>query len=215
MKTHPPGQALALRDEARAGQAQQRTRGKELLAGIKRNMVSITAAFFEVGEALAEIQNNTMYRALGHERFQDLLEAEGLMSVDQAAKLITVAELVPREAAISLGQEKAFVLTRYVRAARPSDGIRGLLEAGEIAGTPLADLSVRDLKALVARAKTQRGRKQPEARTVATRLARQVQVALRKQGAANARALPLVTRGKPHFRIELDEDGMRALLRVL
>ena len=215
MKNPHSGHALALRDEGRATQAQNRTRGRELLAGIKRNMVSITEAFFEIGEALAEIHNNAMHLALGHERFQDLLEAEGLMSPGQAAKLIAVAELVPREAAITLGQEKAFALTPYARVAEPADGVRGVLAAGEIAGKPLAELSVREIKGLVARAKTHGGHKQPEARIVATRLARQVQVALRKRGAANARALPLVTRGQPHCRVELDEEAVRALLRVL
>lgn len=216
MKTSQAEHALALRDDGRQVLAQQRARARELLAGVRRNMVAITESFFEIGEALAEIHNNALHRALGHPTFEALLLTEDLMSLTQANKLIAVAELVPRESAIALGQEKSFALTRYARVAEPANGVRGLLTAGRIDGRPLGELSVRDLKGLVARLNTRRGRSaRSAARVEALRLARLAQAALRRRGATSARAVAVMGRGGVRYRLELDDAGLRALLGPL
>src|SRR5947208_222063 len=103
-------------DATRALTRANRERCAELTAEIHRKTSDIRDSFFEIGEALVEINNNALFKAAGHPTFPSYLAAEGLMSPSQASKLISVAELMGREDAITLGTEKAYALTQYARA---------------------------------------------------------------------------------------------------
>jgi hypothetical protein len=202
--------ALALRSTSRQVRAQQRARGEELLAHIQRNLVQISDAFYELGEALAEIHNNRLFDALGYDSFAELLLAQKLMSPPQANKLIAVATLVPREAATQLGPEKSYALTRYAHATE-APGVRAVLQEGNIDGTPIKELSLRQLTAITRKVSGKRGGVRNTALGAAQKLGREAQSTLRKVGVAvsvEARA----RRGHISFLLEMDEASLRELL---
>ena len=208
--------ALILGEGRRAHQAKQQAIARSLVAQIRRHLAMITELFFDIGEVLAVLRNNRMHLALGYGSFAELLERERLMSLSQASKLIVVAEKLPRENAMELGQERSFALISYARAAHPADGVQGLLTAGKVDGMPIQQVPVRQLVSLTRKLNSQR-RDTPTARrrADAEKQARSLQAALRKGGARGAVAVAVMRGGKVVFRVELDPAAAEALQRSL
>jgi len=202
---------VTLKSAAQLERAAERSRAEELLAHVERNMGLITDAFFEIGAALTQLLNNRLYLALGYQTFAELLEQRHLMSQAQANKLIAVATLMPREAAVKLGAEKSYALTRYVQAASPTGGLARVLEAGRVKGRPLESLTVRQLTELTREIRGPRPTQGSDALLEARRLARQAQATLRKRGLASLRAEATGSRGAS-FRLTLTADELQVLL---
>ena len=130
----------------RAMTKENRQRCAQLVALIRRKMQDIRDGFFEIGTALADINNNALFKAAGYESLEALLEQEGFMGAAQARKLITISEHVDREDAIALGTEKAYALTRYSQALGNGGPVASLLKRNELVnGKRLKEASVRDL----------------------------------------------------------------------
>lgn len=205
--------AIALRDAVRVSAVEQRERAHDLLAHIQRNATAIKEAFFEIGQALAELNNNRLYLALGHQTFAEMLTARGLFSQAQANKLIAVATLMPRETALLLGQERSYLLTRYAQLTEHGGSISALLRKDpRVGGKRLVDMPVRELaettRAL--RERTQPRRTDDGALEV-RRQAREAQVALRRKGAVGARVVAVRTGGRWVLRIDVEPRHARAL----
>lgn len=169
-----------LKAKANGAQARARQRGEELLALIERRKGRIVEDFYDIGEALREIQRKELFRPLGYRTFDELLTARDVMSPFQARKLIAVVERVPRAQALALGQEKAYALVAYAAATPEPDTPTGLLESGaKVGGKAIAEASTRDLlrAASEVRAKVRaKAPKTPEQRATA----RALQEAVRK-----------------------------------
>ena len=137
----------ALSAEAKSQLAASKRRGNALLALIERRKDRITEDFYDIGEALRELLNNKLYVTIGHDSFEDLLQARKVMSPAQAFKLIRLVDSIPRDEALRLGQEKAYALVTYTAATPEKDVPASLVRKNaEIAGKRLSDASVRDLK---------------------------------------------------------------------
>jgi hypothetical protein len=203
--------ALAASEEARALRAEHKQEALELVAHIRRNMQFITDAFFEIGVALTALNNNRLYSALGYSTFADALANLKLMSQSQANKLIAVAQLVPREAAVQLGSEKSYALTRYVQVAPEAQTVQQLLHAGRLNGKPLTEISVQELEDTTRRLASRRPRRPGSAAARAATVARQAQALLRKRGWDGVRVTP-VARGT-RVRLEMDVDVLERVTR--
>ena len=137
---------VAKKTKARA-LATRAKRGEALIALIERRKARIVEDFYDIGEALKEIQDAKLYEALGHESFAALLAARELVSPTVAKKLLAIVDHVPRDQALRLGQEKSYALVSYA-AATPEADIPAELAAvdAEIAGRPVSKASVRELR---------------------------------------------------------------------
>jgi len=208
--------ALQVRDQARALSPAQKERAQELMGGIQRNLSAIKDAFFEVGQALAELNNNKLYVALGHGTFAEMLEARNLMSQTQANKLIAVATLIPRESALRLGTEKSYALTRYAELVPEGGTIRALLKDGMADGKPLSTMTLRELEQAILelRSRDTSGKPNPE-KQQARKAAREAQARLRKAGDGSAMVVSKRTRQGWLFQISVNEDLLQRLLRRL
>lgn len=183
----PPSKLIA-RTQAAATE-RNRKRLADLLALVRRRMTEVVDGFYDIGEALLEILDHKLYAAEGHASLGALLRAEGLMSLRQASKLITVVKRAPRELAVSLGHERAYALIVYTDATAEPDSPASLLTSGaSIAGSPVAEASVREIKAATKAARLKAAAKRPfahpdRARLRADRaLTRAVRDAMRKAG---------------------------------
>lgn len=196
--------SLVVRDTARALSAQHRQRALELLAHIRRNTAAITDAFFEIGEALAEIHNNQLYVALGYRSFAALLEDEQILGKTQASKLIAVATLLPRETAVRLGPEKSYLLIRYARETQAP--LKQLVRANaEIEGTPLQEMTIQRFRELTQKRPQERTRIRRDDEQAASRAQRE----LRRRGMASAS----VKAAGERFVVSLDRADLKRLLR--
>jgi len=191
---------------------QQRLAG--IVAEVRRRLTAIVEGFYDVGEQLAEVVDKRLYLADGHADFESFLAAAKLMSPRQAAKLIAVARAVPRERALTLGQERAYALLSYARAANDDALLRA--ENPTVAGRPVNDVSVRELKAAAQAARAEREGERP--RTDAQRereradaeLRRALREKLREAGAGR----PEVTVGRGRVRVELTRAQAERLAGV-
>lgn len=118
----------------------------QLLSLIKRRMIAIVEGFYDIGEALCEIVDNSLYKVNGHPNLGAFLKAEGLFSIRQATKLIAVVRNVPREQALELGFERSYALVSYTDATPEADSPAQLLrEDAKVDGKPVKQASVRDM----------------------------------------------------------------------
>lgn len=161
----------ALATEGAAEQRRQKKRAEALLALIARRKLSIVEDFYDIGEALREILDHSLYAALGFASFAALLDAHDVMSDRQARKLIGITRQLTREQALAFGQEKADALIAYAAATPAPDSARFLLEdSATINGVPLAETSANEIKraAKSVRAEAERARPaSPEERALA------------------------------------------------
>ena len=131
-------------------------RAEALLALIARRKERIVEDFYDIGEALKEILDDRLYEALGHASFSEMLEARSVMSTTAAKRLVAVAEHLPREQALRLGQQKSYDLVAYAAATPEHDVAATLAEVdAEIGGKRLSRASSRELQAAAARARAE------------------------------------------------------------
>ncbi|MCC6993675.1 MAG: hypothetical protein IT370_03495 [Deltaproteobacteria bacterium] len=147
----PRGSALAAVTKvvkaATAASAVNQRIGADALALIRRRMVAITEAFFDIGVALRTLAQPRIYTALGHASFGDLLAKERLMSRSAAADLIRIAERYTRETAVALGHAKAAALVQYVDATPAADVAESLARADTaIGGKPVSKATATELE---------------------------------------------------------------------
>ncbi|TAK32671.1 MAG: hypothetical protein EPO40_01835 [Myxococcaceae bacterium] len=195
--------------------ARNTARLSALLTLVRRRMTAVVEGFYDVGEALREILDKKLYAASGHASFEALLKAEELMSKRQAMKLVALVRKVPREQALSLGQEKAYALVSYTAATPEADSVAQLAETGKLAGKALADASVSDIEAAT-RAARKRAGATPQGAAAKARAKRDaalekvVRAALVSAGLAR----PTVTVGTKKVRVEIDRATAERLLRA-
>jgi hypothetical protein len=154
-KTKPPkrapNKAAELVSKAQGAAQKQaeakRRRARSLIALIQRRKQRITEDFYDVGEALRELLRKKLYKPLGHASFEALLGAHDIMSPAQARKLVSLVEHVPRDEALSLGQEKAYELVAYTAATPDADVPAELVrDDAKIGDKPLSKASVREIR---------------------------------------------------------------------
>lgn len=164
-------------------------RARELIDLIARRMERITEDFFDMGEALRELEEKRLFVALGFKSLGELLKAHGLMSRSKAFELIHIVKTVPRRQALSLGSEKAYAIARLTAATKQLDTVEEIAKEGVVVRgrkRKVADLSAEEIEKL---ARKERGKHQkvaPEARE-ARSAARELQAGLRKKGARTAK----------------------------
>jgi len=146
---------------ATSASAVNRRVGTDALALIRRRLVAISEAFFDIGVALRTLAQPRVYIAMGHQSFEALLVAEKLMSRSSAADLMRIAERYTRETAVGLGQAKSLALVRYVDATPADDLAESLARAdAAISGKPVSKASALELERA---ATTLRSRRKPAA----------------------------------------------------
>lgn len=136
-------------------------RAEALVALVERRKARITEDFYDIGEALREILRKELFKALGFDSFNSLLESRRLMSAAQAFKLIKLVDGLPREEALRLGQEKAYAVVAYAAATPEPDMPAELVRLdAKVGGKVLSKASKRDLQQ-AAREARQRAPKKP------------------------------------------------------
>ena len=165
-KSNPSSEVTDVADAAQAGvevvtQGRQRqavlaTRGEELINKAQGLLARIERTFWEVGRVLVSIRDESLHRALGYDNLEVLARERLGLSKTVAWKLLSVAEVLPRDEAVKLGQEKAYALIAYARAAPDQDPTVLIQEDAAIAGKPLSETTVRDLEAATAAARPKR-----------------------------------------------------------
>ncbi len=189
-------------------------RAEELLAEIERRKERIAEDFYDIGVDLRELLEKKLYGAIGYTTFKAMLDARNVMSLSQAHRLIRVARGLPREKALSVGSEKAALLTSYAEASPEADNPAWLLEQGTLPdGKRIADASTREIAAALKKSRAKpRKRPSPE-EAAASADARRAQATLRKQGAKGATVV--VVRRAPGFwvRVEMPATALSLLLK--
>lgn len=206
--------ARALVSTAKKASSADRDRAETLLAEIARRKTRIAEDFYEIGEALRDLQKKKLYLALGHATFGDMLKARKVMGATQAYKLIQLVSSVPREKALAVGSEKAFLLVDYAKATPEPDNPTWLLEQGKLpGGKRVADASTREIVAATKAVRAKRGAGKPKSaeQSVAEKAARSAQAALRKRGAKSATAATVKKGNEWWLRVELKVDHAPAL----
>lgn len=199
------GKKITAADEARA---------EALLALIERRKARIAEDFYDLGEALRELQQKKLYLALGHRSFADMLNARGIMSLSQAKKLIEVAASMPRDKALAVGAEKAYALARYAAATPEPDTPAWLVETNaKIGAKHVRDISLREIEDATKKVRSARGEKKasPEERA-AHASAKEVRAWLRRRGVKDATVTAKRTKGSFWLTIALRADAASVLL---
>ncbi len=190
-------------------------RAEELLELIARAKERITEDFFEIGEALRELQKKKLYVALGFDSFAELLQKRKVMSSRSAEKLIEVVGALPRTKALDLGVERAYALARLSAATPALDSAESLLAEGVKVGgrkKAVAKLSTRDL---VKAAQAARPVKKDAAKDAAARSARALQAAVRKAGGKGATGVARKTAAGWVVQLDVPTAGVEAVVRAL
>lgn len=181
-----------------------RKRALDLFAYIQRRKARVVEDFFDIGQALHELQEKKLYAVLGYDNMRAMVEAEDLVSMTQATKLIAIARAYPREEALALGLERAYLLIRYAEVTPEVDSPRVLVETNaKIGRRPIRELPVSALKEAT-RAAQQRAKKadDPEERA-ARKAARELQARLRRRGAEHASVVAFRRGGAWELRVEI------------
>jgi hypothetical protein len=161
---------------AKTGESAASRRGRDLLEVIVRRMQRITEDFYDIGEALREIQDEKLFRALGHATLGEVLKAHELMSRSKAFELIHIVKTVPRNEALTLGAEKAYALARLSAATPALDTPAEIAKDGIVVGGRRRKIEDVSAEQIAARARSVRGKAKvdPEERDT-NRAAREVQ----------------------------------------
>ena len=109
-KAPPPG--LKKRDSALAKGKRARIveQAHEDIGLVKEKQNEIAAAFYEMGLALQRLSKKTVYAALGHKSFDDLLRARVGMSRAQADHLMLIVRHIDEADAIRWKQDKSYAV---------------------------------------------------------------------------------------------------------
>jgi len=202
--------ALARKDAAAAKGKVERLReaARSDIALVLRRKTEIAEAFFDIGQALTRLKEPAAWRAMGRKSFAELCAKDLSLSATRASELMDIVALVPRDAAIALGQERAGAVSEILRALPPQTpaDTRSKLSRGKVVQIPGAsriDPLSSTVDALHAVAKTLRHASKSERRGRSTTsdervLAEHAQALLRKAGFPNAKVEALATRpGRP------------------
>lgn len=184
-------------------------RAEELLEEIARRKQRIAEEFYDIGEALRDLQKKKLYSALGYASFAALLEARNVMSLSQAHKLIRIVTTLPRAKALAIGSEKAAILSGYADATPEPDTPEWLLDEGTLPdGKPVAEASTRELAAAAKKVRAKIAKKTVSPEESAARSgAKTAQAALRKRGAKQATVEAVRRGGKWWLRVELPVES--------
>lgn len=158
-------------------------RALALLDLIARRVQRIKEDFFEIGLALKELEEKKLFAALGYDTFDALLEARSPIGRSQAYKLIAIVKHVTREQALELGPEKAYALSRFVRATPEPDSVASIIDADVKVGRSkrsVRAMSRREIEAAT-RSLTRAAKKPSADERDAKRAARDAQSKLRKR----------------------------------
>lgn len=210
-----PRAAVAAGEVAQATAA-ERKRAEALLAIIDRRKDRLTEDFYDLGEALRELQRKRLYVALGHASFSEMLRARRIMGLSQAKKLIEVVASLPRDRALELGPEKAYALTRYAVATPEVDTPRARLDRGAaLDDRSVEDRSVREIVHATNKAKALSVKPRPAQEREALQAARKLQVWLRKQGARDVVVVAYRDSGGWWLHVEVRVDVVGKLTEKL
>ena len=189
-----------------------------LLAGIDKQKLRATEAFYEIGGALRQLLEQKLYGALGFASFEELLVERHVMDATQAKKLIEVHRKFSRARALAIGPEKAYALARYAARTKADDTPEEFVERGfPIAGRrkPVNEVSVRAVleatRTAVARQKGSRGESERARKDAETEL-RFVKKILHKHEVEGLVGLSF-RRGSWHLRIEIPAARARSVLK--
>ena len=172
---------------ARAAESAGSRRANDLLELVVRRMQRITEDFYDIGEALRELQDKKLFRVLGFKTLGDLLKAHKLMSRSKAFELIHIVKTVPRKQALAFGPEKAYAMARLTAATPQLDTVEEIARDGVVVRGRRRPVSEVTAEQIESRARSVRGTaKVDPGERDARRAAREVQAALRKQGARTA-----------------------------
>ena len=128
------------------------------------------------------------------------------MSFRQASKLIAVVRKVPREQALSLGQERAYALVAYTEATPEADSPSTLVAAGaKVGGKPAAEASVREIIGAT---------RETRAKAKATRPKTETERAKVKADEALVKALRSILREAGIGRAEIAVEGREVRVRI-
>jgi hypothetical protein len=105
----PPGSARAtIRSPAGAEELKAKiAEFHNLLQQVRAARKNLNKGFFEVGAVLREIQQRRLYEAKGFGSFENFLEREIDLGKTVSLKLVRIACLLQRDAALELGMDKA------------------------------------------------------------------------------------------------------------
>jgi hypothetical protein len=206
--------------DAKVVRAVRAKRARALLGSLAQRKVRIGTEFYEMGRELAELSDGKYYVDLDYPTFAAMVEDGGLLAREVAWRLIAVFRSIPRNTARQLGPQKSIEWLRLLRTVAGPDATEQQLNAAArgpavVQGTPVADLSTRQLVELRRRTAERRalGRKDPGA-TDAHKLARALAQLLRRHGAEDANVTARYARAW-RIRIDLGLDAGRGLRKVL
>ncbi|MFO0747162.1 MAG: hypothetical protein U1F43_16085 [Myxococcota bacterium] len=138
----------------RSAKAALRARGEELLAKAVALKERIARDFWELGRLLTTMRDEDVHAALGYERLDDMLDDRLGLARTAAWKLMAIAEQLPRDEAVKLGQEKAYAVVVYAKSTgAPEDAATLAKTDAPIGGKPLSQATVRELVAAAAAAR--------------------------------------------------------------
>jgi len=126
--------ALAQRAAALSANKRRRlaARGAELAALVRRRREEIADAFYDIGEALAELKSRDMIAALGLRTFAELCESRLGISVALAQQLVEIVARMSREEAVAMGQSKAIAMVALAEATPEADTPGDLYRRGRV-----------------------------------------------------------------------------------
>lgn len=171
------------RSDSKLASSSSAKRALALLDLIARRVQRIKEDFFEIGLALKELEEKKLFVALGYATFDALIEARSPVGRSQAYKLIAIVKHVTREQALELGPEKAYALSRFVRATPEPDSVASVIDADiKVGGATrsVRAMSRREIEAAT-RSLTRAGKKPSAEERGARRAGREAQAELRKR----------------------------------
>lgn len=120
--------ALAKRAQAAAAKKKARLarEAKDLLALVARKKAEITDAFYDIGEALAQLKQKDMLAALGRRSFAEMCEEDAGLSATTGEQLVAIATTMTREQAVAMGSKKAMAMVALAAATPERDSPGGL-----------------------------------------------------------------------------------------
>ncbi len=173
----PAALVVRAKAEVAAKHARLATRARGLLDLIAHRKSEISEAFYDIGEALAELSDPELIKALGRKTFREVCKKDCKLSGTLAEGLVRVVTTMTRDEALAAGgQTKAIALAALAHATPETDTPAGLgrnrafaLPGGKKVN--LAKASAREVEnaAVVVRralaAKGERAGKKPRGRT--------------------------------------------------
>jgi hypothetical protein len=107
-------------------------RAADLVALVRRRRTEISDAFYDMGEALAELKAHDMLSAMGVRTFAELCQTKLGISVSLAQQLVDVVTKMTREQAVTMGQTKAIALIALAAATPEADTAAELFDKGRV-----------------------------------------------------------------------------------